>query len=207
MAVEAALGIKANSSKKPDYKGIELKSGRGKKNRSNLFGEVADWSLSNLKSSRDILEKYGYPRGDDFKLNCTVSTQKPNSRGLKFVFDETNGYLIEQDADGKQVAIWTEKKLQARLIEKHSETFWIDAKSTTIDGQEYFELHSVVHTKKPVVTQLIPLILSGVITMDHLIKRTGGEKPKLVEKGPLFKMNKRDLKLLFPEPVTYKLTE
>jgi len=31
MAIELALGIPANSSRKPDYKGIELKGGRGKK--------------------------------------------------------------------------------------------------------------------------------------------------------------------------------
>ncbi|AQS35244.1 hypothetical protein Sps_00019 [Shewanella psychrophila] len=42
--------------------------------------------------------------------------------------------------------------------------------------------------------------------MDHLIKRTGGVKPKVAEKGPLFKINKRDLSLLFPEPVKYYLT-
>lgn len=206
MAIEKALGISANSSKNPDYRGIEIKSGRGGKNRTTLFAQVADWNLSPLKSSGEILAKYGYQRGDDFKLYCSVSTQKPNSQGLKFVYDEANGCLIEQDKDGNQVAIWTENQLRARLIEKHSETFWIDAKSITINGEEYFELHSVTHTKKPLATQLLPLIESGVITMDHLIKKKGGIKPTVSEKGPLFKINKRDLKLLFPEPITYKLS-
>lgn len=44
--LEILLGIEANSSKLPDYKGIELKSGRGGKNRSNLFAQVAKWDIS-----------------------------------------------------------------------------------------------------------------------------------------------------------------
>jgi hypothetical protein len=205
MAIESALGISANSSKQPDYKGIEIKGGRGGKNRSNLFAQVADWALSKLKSSAEILDKYGYQRGDDFKLYCSVSTLKANSQGLKFTYDETRGCLVEVDRQGDEVAIWPEQQLRARLLEKHSETFWVDAKSIMIDGEEYFELQSILHTQKPLVTQLMPLIQSGVISMDHLIKRKGGGKQTVSEKGPLFKINKRDLKLLFPEPVVYKL--
>jgi hypothetical protein len=40
--------------------------------------------------------------------------------------------------------------------------------------------------------------------MDHLIKRKCGAS-SAAEKGPLFKINKRDLAFLFPEPKTYSL--
>jgi len=207
MAIELALNIAANSSKQPDYKGIELKGGRSHKNRSNLFAQVAEWDISPCKSSADILDKYGYPRGDDFKLYCTISTQRMNPQGLQFFYDEPSDYLIEKDRDGKSVAIWPGKVLRDRLVEKHAETFWIQAKSTTIDGVEYFDLISVTHTKRPLVSQLLPMIQSGMITMDHLIKRKGGNKPTVSEKGPLFKINKRDLSFLFPEPKTYSLKD
>ena len=207
MAIEFALKIPANSSKQPDYKGIELKGGRGRKNRSNLFAQVAEWAISPCKSSADILDKYGYQRGDDFKLYCTISTRKMNSQGLQFFYDEPSDQLIEKDRDGKTVAIWSGKILRERLIEKHAETFWIQAKSTTIDGVEYFDLISVTHTKRPLISQLLPMIQTGVITMDHLIKRKGGDKPTVSEKGPLFKINKRDLSFLFPEPKTYSLKD
>ena len=55
------------------------------------------------------------------------------------------------------------------------------------------------------VSQLLPMIQNGVITMDHLIKRKGGDKPTVSEKGPLFKINKKDLSFLFPEPKIYSL--
>ncbi|MEI8623486.1 MvaI/BcnI family restriction endonuclease [Pseudoalteromonas sp. B137] len=77
--LETMLGIEANSSKEPDYKGIEIKSGRGGKNRTTLFAQVPDWSISPCKKSAEILNKYGYEREDDFKLYCTLSTQKNNS--------------------------------------------------------------------------------------------------------------------------------
>jgi hypothetical protein len=207
-AIETALGIEINSSKLPDYKGIEIKAGRSeRKNRSSLFAQVADWSISPYNSSAAILDKYGYQRGEDLKLYCTISTQKPNSQGLQFFYDEHKDQLVEQHKDGDVVAIWPGQLLRDRLIEKHAETFWISAQSIFIDGIEHFQITSVIHTKKPIQSQLLPLIESGVITMDHLIKRkiTDTGKKQVSEKGPLFKINKRDLNLLFPAPIKISL--
>lgn len=202
--LEEMLGIQANSSKKPDYKGIEIKSGRGGKNRTTLFAQVADWNISPCKKSAEILNKYGYDRGDDFKLYCTLSTQKQNSQKLQFFYNPKTDQL-EEWYDGKDlVAIWPGALLRKRLKEKHNETFWVEAKSEVINDIEYFQLISVTHTKTPILSQLMPLINSGVITMDHLIKRNG-KTGRVSEKGPLFKMNKRDLDLIFPEPTIYKL--
>jgi hypothetical protein len=207
-AIERALGIEINSSKLPDYKGIEIKTGRADSmSRSNLFAQVADWSISPCSSSAAILGKYGYPRGEILKLNCTVSTKSPNSQGLQFFYDENKDQLLEKHKDGDVVAIWPGQVLRDRLLEKHAETFWISAESIFIDGVEHFQLTSVIHTKKPIQAQLMPLIESGVITMDHLIKgeilSTG--KVRGAEKGPLFKLDKRNLGLLFPNPVTYAI--
>ena len=51
--LETELGISMNSSKSPDYKGIELKTYRSKRNnRMNLFTQVPNWQLSHYKSSK-----------------------------------------------------------------------------------------------------------------------------------------------------------
>lgn len=206
MAVEAALGIMPNSERLPDYKSsIEIKSGRGGKNRTTLFAQVPNWNISSCKSSAEILDMYGYQRETDFKLYCTISTQKVNSQGLSFYYDESSDLLIEKDINDNQVAVWSGTVLRKRLLEKHAETFWIEASSMLIDGVEHFKLVSVTHTQSPIVEQLLPLISAGVVTMDHLIKRKGGLKPRVSEKGPLFKIDKKDLGLLFPKPKTYML--
>lgn len=202
--LETMLGIKANSSKKPDYKGIELKSGRGIKTRTTLFAQVADWTISPCKKSTEILNKYGYDRGEDFKLYCTISTQRENSQGLSFIYDSNKDELQEWHNKSELVAVWPAKLLRDRLKEKHTETFWVEAQSRMFDGIEHFQLINVIHTKSPIISQLLPLLESGVVTMDHLIKRSA-KNNKVSEKGPLFKINKRDLDLLFPQPVTYPL--
>lgn len=202
--LETNLGIAANSSRLPDYKGIELKAGRGAANRTTLFAQVADWDISPCKKSAEILNKYGYERGDDFKLYCTVSTKQDNAQGLSFIYDQAKDELQEWYRKTELVAVWPGKLLRSRLKEKHAETFWVEAKSEMINGIEHFQLVKVTHTKSPIISQLMPLIQSGVVTMDHLIKRNG-KTHRVSEKGPLFKIHKNNLDLLFPEPTIYSL--
>ena len=204
--LETLLGIDINSSKKPDYKGIELKSYRDKKgNRKNLFAQVPDWSLSKFKSSAEILNNFGYSRGEDFKLYCTVSALVSNSQGLTLKMDSKINQLLEnsdQTNIGDFIA-WNLETLHNRLLEKHNETFWIAADSIIIDNREHFQFKKVEHTRKPIVTQFDILLEQGIITLDHLIKR----KPtgSVVEKGPIFKIKPNSLDLLFPPSQSYFL--
>jgi len=204
--LETLLGIDINSSKKPDYKGIELKSYRDKRgNRKNLFAQVPDWNLSKFKSSAEILNAFGYNRGEDFKLYCTVSTLVRNSQGLKLKMDTKMVQLIE-NSDKSSIGdfvVWGLETLHKRLLEKHNETFWIAADSVTIGGKEYFQYKKVEHTRKPIVSQFDILVEQGIITLDHLIKR----KPSVsvVEKGPIFKLKPNALDLLFPPSKIYAL--
>ncbi len=204
--LESELGIEINSSKKPDYKGIELKSFREKRgNRKTLFAQVPNWELSKFKSSAEILDNFGYYRGNDFKLYCTISTKSRNSQGLIFKMDDTLEWLVE-NSDRKIIndfAVWTLKKLHERLLEKHNETFWIAAKSEIFNGFEYFSFTQAEHTKKPILSQFDIMLDQGVITMDHLIKRN--DKGNVVEKGPLFKIKSNSLDMLFPPSQLYDL--
>lgn len=204
--LETLLGIDINSSKKPDYKGIELKSYRDKKgNRKNLFAQVPDWNLSKFKSSAEILNNFGYNRGEDFKLYCTVSALVRNSQGLTLKLDSKINQLLENSdkATIGDFIAWNLETLHNRLLEKHNETFWIAADSIIIDNKEHFQFKKVEHTRKPIVTQFDILLEQGIITLDHLIKRklTGS----VVEKGPIFKIKPNALDLLFPPSQSYSL--
>jgi hypothetical protein len=204
--LETLLGININSSKQPDYKGIELKSFRDKKgNRKNLFAQVPDWGLSKFKSSAEILNEFGYNRGDDFKLYCTVSAIVRNSQGLKLKLDADVRHLIENSdkATVGDFVVWGLETLHKRLLEKHSETFWVATDTLIIDNKEHFIYKSVEHTKKPIVSQFDILLEQGIITLDHLIKRT--QVGKVVEKGPIFKIKPNALNMLFPPSQTYDL--
>lgn len=209
-ALETALGIEQNSSKQPDYKGIELKSYRAKKRASqeskkNLFAQVPNWDISKFKSSREILDNFGYPRDDDFKLYCTVSTQVVNSQGLMLRLDSNTEQLAENSSDKEigDFVVWLMSDLKNRLLEKHNETFWIGAETSKIRGIEYFQYKKILHTRKPIPSAFELLVEQGQITVDHLIKRNSSGR--VSEKGPLFKINGSALGMLFPEQVEYNL--
>lgn len=204
--LETLLDIKINSSKNPDYKGIELKSFRSKRNnRKTLFAQVPNWKLSKFKSSTEILDSFGYWREKDFKLYCTVSAIKTNSQGLSLKINSDFEQLIENSDNPliNDFAIWTLDKLHQRLENKHGETFWVEAESIHYDGKEYFQYSKVEHTKSPIASQFDLLIEQGVITLDHLIKRNS--KGRGEEKGPLFKIKQSGIGLLFPPSETYNL--
>lgn len=100
MTLERALGLMPNSSRAPDYKGIELKAARHNKKqltRSSLFAQVPDWSISQIKNFKDLAYRYGYFRNGMQRLNCTVSTQTINSQGLYLTLDESLGFLRERN--------------------------------------------------------------------------------------------------------------
>ena len=199
--IETALGITINSSKKPDYKGIELKSGRSqlesRQTRATLFACVPDWELSALKSSEAILERFGYQRGGDFKLYCEVSSVRPNSQGLQLKLEEATQWLREIAArtPEEQVAVWSIAHLEERLAQKHRETFWIKARAEYRNDGEWFHLDSATYTKNPNLPQFGRMLGDGTITLDHLIKRlpTG----RAHEKGPLFKVERNKISELF----------
>jgi len=205
--LENLLGIPKNSSKTPDYKGIELKTHRSSRtaNRVNLFAQVANWSLSKFKSSREILENFGYYRDNTLKLYCEVSTRVRNSQGLKFLLDMKNDLLIENSNNSNigDFAVWELKKLHNRLETKHKETFWIKSANSFHEGIEYFDYKSINHTRRPIASQFDLLIGQGDITMDHLIKIKSNNQ--VSEKGPLFKIKKNNINLLFPSTIEYNL--
>ena len=199
--LEELLGIKANSKRTPDYKGIEIKASRkGGGNRQTLFAKVPDWSISPLKSSGEILDVFGYQRGTKYQrqLRCTVSAKAPNSQGLFLSLEDGRGRLLEASElpAVRKVAYWPIASLQDALRTKHPATFWVSAANRRSPEGEAFRYESVVHTRQPLLSALPTLLEVGVVTVDHLISRD--LKGKVEEKGPLFKIKKIDLNLLFP---------
>ena len=199
-----------NSKKTPDYKGIELKSKRTQsRTRNTLFAQVPDWTLSALHSSKEVLDEFGYGRDGAFRLYCTVSTQTVNSQGLFLKIDEAERALWEwgrrkRSSTVERLLIWKMDTLENRLETKHRETLWIDAKSETIKGREYFHLLSANHTSSPNVPQFQRLISLGEITVDHLVKLERDFSAH--ERGPFFKIQPRSLAQLFlQEPESFAL--
>ena len=205
MLLERELGIAPNSRRDPDYKGIEIKAARGaRRNRHNLFAKVPDWVRSPVSSSRRLLDEFGYVREGRRQLYCTVSARAANPQGLQLLVDDERRDLWEiSDRIGvPRVAVWPMIGLEAALGAKHAETFWVEAESRRSGGSEQIRFVRVQHTAGPIVQQFGPLVSSGHITLDHLVRDKNGAA---AERGPFFKLGHGSLDLLFPPARTYEL--
>ncbi|QRQ78325.1 MvaI/BcnI family restriction endonuclease [Glutamicibacter protophormiae] len=209
--LETELGIEANSAQAPDFgNAIELKATRTKVSRGKtLFARVADWKISQLKSSAEILDKFGYERIDSKgkavrSLNCSVEYDRFNTQGLGFEIDHDLGFLkeVSNDPNVPVVAIWPIDGLLEKLREKHKRTMWVQGISRKEHGREQIKFVEAQYTSEPVLDQFIPMLKDRMVYMDHLISRKNG---KVSEQGPLFKIRPQSFGRLFPEQLKFDL--
>ena len=212
--LESLLGITANSNRAPDYKGIEVKSGRvaasGRaRTRSDLFAKVPNWQLSKLKSGKEILNNYGYFSETEQRLQlyCTVKNN-PNPQGL-FIRVNNAGNMIENlartpDGEEEPVVVWILDELESDLAAKHRETFWVKAQRQSGSDNEQFHYTSVMHTRSPMMNNFGLLVDTSKIELDYTLHL----KPNGVARdhGYKFKIWQRNFDLLFPPPINYALS-
>jgi hypothetical protein len=209
--LESLLGIKANSSKSPDYRGIELKAKRpSTNNRVNLFSLVPDWKNSAIRSAKELVKEHGYfdPKRERNALYVTLNAS-PNAQGLYLEVDEDSGALRAKKTisnERQEVVLWSLTLLRQNLENKHAETFWVTAATRKAPtGVEQFHYKSVIHTRKPLVEYFETLIESSVITLDFTLHLRPDGTTR--DHGYLFKIRPDSLDLLFPAPMTYDLSK
>jgi hypothetical protein len=167
---------------------------QGKSQRMTLFAQVPDWSLSRLKSSREILEQFGYFRDAIYRLNCTVAYSAPNNQGLELDLDED--FLWSKDSStGERVACWPLANLFERLIDSQGHAIIVNAESTRVNSVEFMRLTSATIYSSPIIENFVDLIRAGSVTLDHLISRDMAGK--VVEKGPILKLSMSEFPKLF----------
>ncbi len=217
MTLETLLGIEANSSRAPDYNGIELKASRVKqgvrrKNKNQLFSKTPNWKLSPIESAENLVMTRGYIDQDNqYALRHTISGEKPNSLGLYLDIDYTNNYLRQmftdtdcRDFNPKHDMTWVVDDLRKALQKKHNETFWVKALHNNDRNNESFHYVEVEHTSNPYIDKLEILLETGLITLDYTLHLKGSGKPR--DHGYPFKLKANSIESLFPKPLIHDLT-
>lgn len=217
MTLESELGINANSSKNPDYKGIELKCSRvdwnrRQRNKSQLFSQAPNWKLSPLNSAKKLISSRGYiDKEGRAALYHTVSGEKPNSLGLYLDIDYVNSYMRQMfagisndDFHPEHDTTWLLSDLKKALLKKHAETFWVKAKHNGNRAAEEFHYVEVEHTANPYINKFETLVETGLVTMDYTmhLKQSG----RVRDHGYLFKLRPKSKAALFPNSQLYDLT-
>jgi hypothetical protein len=210
--LETLLGIAANSSKAPDYFGIEVKASRHApsriraKTRMNLFSQVPEWKHVKSRKAHAAMVEYGYKTDGRRQLYCTVDAGKANTQGLVLRMDAAASELtVAHSGGGKEtcVFVWQMTKLRARLQEKHRESFWVKAEVRQINGVEHFRYHEVLHTDKPLLANLALAIADSIVTLDLTMSEKSAVAVR--DHGYLFKIWPEDLPVLFPSVKKYPL--
>ena len=210
--LETELGITANNSPKPDYKGIELKSKRKGPNKNNLFSKVPNWDLSRVKTNSELLftrGKYNSVRNQT-RLFHTISAKLANSYDLQLKLDPKKDQLQQiytaQKPDITDV-LWEMPVLLAALREKHYETFWVTAetKGARRSADECFWYTKLKHTGKLDESAFATLLEAGEVTVDYTLWEHLPTASN--NKGYSFKLKSRSLDLLFDRVDTYDLSQ
>ena len=199
--LENLLGLKPNSSKNPDYNGIELKSHRSKrKTRYTLFSLVPKWKISRLSGTLEILNERGKFSIKDQRVSLYVSldTKHYNTYGLRLETDYEKDllYQIYKNGNTKEFdTTWIVSDLIDRLNNKHPNTLWVNVDSKKDNEMESFHFLSGVFTSQPDQEMFKLMLEEGLIELDYTmhIKKDGGPR----DHGYLFKILPENLDSLF----------
>jgi hypothetical protein len=212
MTLEWLLGIAENSERTPDFKGIELKAKRirspGRASQATLFSQVPNWALSPIGSAWNLLHQYGYVRDGVLRLAHEITARGPNSLGFFLEVEAAQDWLRQNHREpvtGKdtRLIVWEMVKLRQRLMEKHPQTFWVNAHSRGVGADEEFHYVKVEHTRAPSARNFETLLEAGLVSVHYLMKeRTTGH---VRDHGYLFKIDPRNFGSLFPPSNIYDL--
>ena len=206
--LETHLGIMANSSRSPDYKGIEIKATRSNLiRRSQLFSKCPNWDESNY-SAWETLTKFGYPQGagdpakpfEHYALRCTVRASISNPQGFHLLVKMDDAELWAHNIKtNEDVFMWGMNQLKDDLLNKHRETFWVKAQSRNRDkGKEEFWYTKVIHTRNPSPITFERLLNNGGIHVDFTMHALNHKTKRVRDHGYLFKIKPTNFNELFP---------
>ena len=211
--LESHLGIAANSSKSPDFKGIEIKSGRllrgGNGGRHiTLFSQIPKRNISPF-SARQALETFGYrdPQTNRLQLFCSIDARVANSLGfqLDHLPDTNNLAACNSKTLPKNspVFLWLLSELRTSFAAKHRESFWVAAEVLKVNGIEHFHFVRARHTRTPPLSTFDRLLASGGICLDLTMSEKGVAAVR--DHGYLFRVYASSFDELFPEVGVYQL--
>jgi hypothetical protein len=199
LAVEKALGIPANSSREPDFMGIELKTKVGP-GLQTLFSRTPSHYL---------------PNGDKrsfFERNCHFD-EKRNRRSLYTSFS-TNpdllGFSLQSEPQvirvmraGEAVLEYEIERIEEALISKHAQTAFISVIPARIKGTEACELHSVTYCKRPSIIRFLRLLEQGEVFLDLMMAENTDQR--ITDHGFLWRVHGNCLDRLYLHTENLKL--
>jgi hypothetical protein len=191
LALEKALGIPANSSKTPDFMGIELKT-KVDKSLQTLFSRTPTRFIL-ASDKNDFFRQHHYR---DEKRNRNALYTSFNSEGDSLGFKlRMRDQTVVVHRNGREVIEYDAIVLEKALLSKHSRTAFLAINSSRKDGMEYASIRSIQYCEGPSIISFLKLIREGSIFLDF----TMSEKPNgaVNDHGFLWRIRGVDLPKLY----------
>ena len=210
--LQHALNIQHKTTAKNQYKGWTITSTTMKSaSRTNLFASVPNWNISFIKSSTELVDKYGveditgkYVR----KLFCTVKSDRPNTFGLKLSVNRVTQNISEvHEAENENVSLcqWDIDTIKQKLQRIGKSVIITASQHKKTDGV-YYHYQVAEFMSKPSIDRFLQQAEFGSITLDHLISKSHGSATAR-EQGPLFKIAKHARAELYESYHKYNLMD
>lgn len=202
LTLEKYLAIPQNSSKSPDFMGIELKAkalsskGRPAQTLQTLFSLVPS-HYEGCVDKRAFLSKYGYhdPAKSRFALYTSINSEGDS---LGFVL-RSHGRDVKVKFKSKNALHYAGDGLQEALLSKLQEAAFVSAKVETVKGRSYFHYNSVSYCKTPSFDKFLQVLDRGSIFFDLTLSEKGG---RVRDHGFLWRIRQAEIPQLFEQSRT-----
>lgn len=188
--LEALLGLQTNSFKDPDWGRIEVKSKReGAKNKVSLTTRVPKYK--NNMSARNFTQKYGYDRTTGKALQCTLYTQRRNSKGWLLV---VRGSHLDIDYKGAVLGHISLEDVKKQLKRKMSQMVFVVAKSEVRGKWEFFHFREAYLYTDIETSHIRNLLKTDDLVFEFRMRWKDGE---FKDYGPAYRISDDNLHKLY----------
>ena len=195
LALERELGIEKNSSKKPDFRGIEIKTKATSKLQT-LFSRTPSEYLS-CGDRLGTLRKYGYENKDGRTQLYTSVNHDGDSLGFRIVV--LAGQVILKRGP-ESVLSYENTRLTKALKSKHSESAFVTVKPVNHNTTYYYP--TLQHCREPSFEKFLILLRSSKIYLDLTLSVKNGVAK---DHGFLWRIPSDELPNLFEHIEEYAL--
>ncbi len=201
LTLERYLNIPQNSSKSPDFMGIEFKTKYGQ-GLQTLFSRVPSRYLA-CKDKNELVEKFGYEdKSRKRRALYTSFNNRPDSLGF-YLANKSNRIVVNK----KQLEIleYEGSVLEDALISKHSETAYISVSKKRLEnGSAGCRFDQLIYCKTPSLFRFMKMAEDGNVYLDFTLSEKQG---RVKDHGFLWRVPKEAIGELYLETKMIDLAE
>jgi len=197
LALERELSIPRNSSKNPDFKGIEIKTKASSKLQT-LFSRTPS-RHTGCSNNLDLLQSWGYNNKKTGRQQLYTSINcNGDSLGFSIKHSGKHIQVLHEDTELLQYDII---KLEHALLSKHRESAFIDVETRKLGNQDQCRFNNLLYCKHSSIDKFLSLLNEGRIYLDFTLSIKDGRSR---DHGFLWRI-KGNLKDLYETSLNYQL--